>query len=188
MLSPPERTIPQFSPTAAGPHYVSDLQARRSPTDTPATPPADLDLPATATIAVGYASRDFVTDPAHRWAVLDSPSILVCADPVGSVRELLSILEKAVKHQLSLVIVAPALDQEVLSTLEVNRIQHKLDVVAVIAPEESDRNRVAELAIATLTTRSDRQAGYIPTQHLGHASRWVSTNRASYLFPIPDHG
>jgi len=188
MMSPPDRAIPQFNPAAAGPAYVADLQARRSPADSPGAAQADLDLPATATVAVGYASRDFVTDTVRRWAVLDAPAILVCADPVGSVRELLSILEKTVKHQIPLVIVAPALDQQVLSTLEVNRIQRKLEVVAVIAPEKADRNRVAELAIATLTTRSDRQAGYIPTEHLGHAARWVSTSTASYLVPIPDHG
>jgi hypothetical protein len=188
MQAPPERAIPQLDPGAAGPAYVSDLQARRAPTDTHPGVGADLDLPATATIAVGYASRDFVTDPARRWAVLDGPAILVCADPVGSVRELLSILEKTVKHQIPLVIVAPALDQQVLSTLEVNRIQQKLEVVAVIAPEESDRARIAELAISTPTTQSDRQAGYVPTEHLGHAARWVSTATASYLLPIPDHG
>lgn len=188
MLAPPERSIPQFSPTAAGPDYVSDLQARRPPSDAQSAPSVDLDLPATATIPVGYASRDFVTDATRRRAVLESPAILVCADPVGSLRELLSIVEKMIKHQIPVVIVAPALDQQVLSTLEVNRIQHKLDIVVVIAPEESDRNRVAELAMATLTTRSDRQAGYIPTEHLGHAARWVSTGTASYLIPIPDHG
>ena len=188
MMSPPDRAIPQFNSAAAGPAYVSDLQARRSPADSPGAAQADLDLPATATVAVGYASRDFVTDTVRRWAVLDAPAILVCADPVGSIRELLSILEKMIKHQIPLVIVAPGLDPQVLSTLEVNQIQQKLHVVAVVAPEESDRNRIAELAIATPTIRTDRQAGYIPTEHLGHAARWVSTSTASYLIPIPDHG
>ena len=85
----------------------------------------------TVTIPAGYASRDFVTDPASGWAVLDRPAVLVCADPVETVRELLGVLEQLIMSRTPLVVVAPSLAPEVLATLEVNQIQQTMQLLAV---------------------------------------------------------
>jgi hypothetical protein len=191
MLAPPPRVIPQFHPDTPAPQYLSELQARRPPQE-PAGMSADLtaversaiqaQLAAaeTVTIKAGYASRDFVTDKATSWAVLDQPSILVCADPVESVRELLSVLDKTAARQLPLVVLAPQVAPDVLATLEVNVIQRKVRALVVTCGQPA-LGDVARASGAVAQDRTDRQSGYLPDDQLGHCERWVSTKSASHL-------
>lgn len=194
MLAPPQRGIPGFRPDAPSPQYLSELQARRSPTEVATSGLSDaerttltrrLEEDGTATIDTGYASADFVTDPSSGWAVLDEPVVLVCADPVASMRELLGVLERMVLSRTPLVVVAPAVAREVQATLEVNRIQQRLSVVVVLARDEDERATVARVCGATPTERGDRQAGYLPPAVLGRCGRWVSTARRSHVLPTP---
>jgi hypothetical protein len=189
MLAPPPRTIPQFRPDAPAPHYLSDLQARRRPAD-----PGPVTLTAadretitrqiadaqTVTIPAGYASKDFVTDPTTGWAVLDRPAVLVCADPVETLRELLTVLEQLNMSRTPLVIVAPSLAAEVLATLEVNQIQQTMQLLAV-TPETADLRALATACGATIVDRADLRSGYAPPDQLGHCERWVSTAKASHV-------
>lgn len=188
MLAPPKRLIPQFAPQSASPRYVSDLQARRPPGDLPAlsrtdrdTITAQLTRADTVTIPDGYASTDFITDPTSGWAVLEAPVVLVCGDPVASLRELLPLLEKLLVTHTPLAVVAPAFSREVRTTLEVNAIRRTLSVLAVQVPDDAQRRVVLDATGATLTDQSDRQAGYLPFDHLGHCDRWVSTAKQSHL-------
>jgi hypothetical protein len=192
MLAPPERVIPHFRPDTPAPQYLSELQARRAPATAagPALSTGEraelgrrLEDGGSATIGTGYASSDFVTDPTSGWAVLDEPVVLVCADPVASIRELLGVLERMVLSQTPLVVVAPDLAPEVIATLEVNRIQRRLALVVVVAPDDGERAVVAQACGATPTNRSDRQAGYLPPSVLGRCARWVSTARTSHVLP-----
>lgn len=189
MLSPPPRTIPQFRPDAPAPHYLSDLQARRRPTvaEAKALTPEERERvnrqiadAQTVTIPTGYASRDFVTYPTSGWAVLDHPAVLVCADPVGSIRELLPVLERLMMTGTPLVVLAPDLAPEVRSTLEVNAIQQTMRLLAV-TPSAADLASLAAVCGADPVDRSDRQAGYFPPERLGRCERWVSTAKASHV-------
>ena len=190
MQSPPPRTIPRFSPEAPAPHYLSELQARRTRTDVKPTDLSDedrsalrdqLERPSTVRLPVGYASRDFVTDHPSSWAVLDEPAVLVCAEPVLAVRELLSLLEKLVLANRPLVVVAPAFAAEVLATLEVNVIQRSVVLVAVAAPSVDDRRRASEATGAEPVSHSDLQAGYLAPDALGTCGRWVSAATTSFV-------
>ena len=189
MLAAPSRTIPSFRPDAPAPHYLSDLQARRPPSgaarrDLDDAERADLRRrveEAGLTIGSGYASTDFVTDAGTGWAVLDAPAVLVCADPVASIRELLGVLEPMVLSGTPLVVLAPGLAPEVLGTLEVNHIQRRLTLVAVRCEDAAERERVAQACGAQLVDRADRQAGYLPPSVLGRCGRWVSTARTSHV-------
>lgn len=189
MLAPPPRTIPRFRPDAPPPQYLSDLQARRPPATAAATLTASeraeigvqLADEGTPSVPAGYASAEFVTDPAARWVVLDGAVVCVCTDEVASIRELLGLLERLVLSRTPLVLVAPAVARDVLGTLEVNRIQQRLSVVVVLLPDAADRTRVVQLCGGRLTDRSDRQAGYLPPEDLGHCARWVSTARTSHV-------
>lgn len=192
MLAPPQRVIPHFRPDAPAPQYLSELQARRPPATAPGAGLSTaerselgrrLEEGEGVTIGAGYASGDFVTDPTSGWAVLEEPVVLVCGDRVASVRELLGVLERMVLSQTPLVVVAPELAPEVIATLEVNRIQRRLALVVVVAPDADERARVARACGATPTERSDRQAGYLPPSVLGRCARWVSTLRASHVLP-----
>ena len=192
MLAPPARDIPHFRPDAPAPHYLSDLQARRRPESDPG-PPLTAEQRAdvtrqiadarTVTVSTGYASRDFVTDATSGWAVVDQPVVLVCADPVTSMRELLPVLERLVMSGTPLVVVAPELAPEVLSTLEVNQIRQTMRLLAVI-PTGAGLAELAAACGATPLGRSDLQAGYLPADQLGTCERWVSTARASHVIGL----
>ena len=194
MLSPPPRVIPQFRPDAPAPHYLSDLQARRRPAGAEGTTltPEERERvnrqiadARTVTVATGYASRDFVTDPASGWAVLDHPAVLACADPVESIRELLPVLERLIMTGTPLVVLAPRLSTEVRSTLEVNAIQRTMRLLAV-TPNIADLKSLAAACDADPVDRSDRQSGYLPPERLGGCERWVSTAKASHVITSAD--
>jgi hypothetical protein len=194
MLSPPDRQIPHFSPETPAPNYLSELQARRRPTGAGprelssgerAAIAGLLDDPATISVPVGMISRDFVTDPAMNWAVVDQPYVLVCAEPVATVREILGPLEKVLPTGLPLVVVAPALRGEVRSTLEVNAIQRTMALLGVEA-EGDDLQRIARLTGAAPVPRGDLQSNYVPLDRLGRCARWVSTTSTSYLLNAAD--
>jgi hypothetical protein len=193
MLAPPRRTIPQFRPDSPAPSYLSDLQARRPRDDSVVRElsPADREQlaaqvkdPTTVKLAAGFVSRDFVTDRSSSQAVLDEPRVLVCAERIESTRELLAILEKLILSGTSLVVVAPALSDEVQGTLEVNQIQGTMRLLAV-TPNATDLQLAAEATGAQVRTRSDLQGGYAWTEHLGSCARWVSTAKHSYVIGPP---
>jgi chaperonin GroEL (HSP60 family) len=132
------------------------------------------------TIPAGYASKDFVTDADSGWAVLDRPAVLVCGERVETIRELLSVLERLVMSRTPLVIVAPSLAPEVLSTLEVNQIQQKMRLLAVI-PKAAELPSLATACGATIMDRADLRSGWAPPDQLGRCERWVSTAKASHV-------
>ena len=194
MLSPPKRDIPQFRPDAAPPQYLSELQARRPPTDPPPTGlsererqdlAARLKGPDAVAITTGYASRSFVNEAAEGWVVLDDPAVLVCSSSVDTIREVLPLLERAAVSRHPLVIAAPAFAPDVLATLEVNVIQRMLRFLAVCG----DKHTLATVAAHTGARpldRSDLQAGFHPADHLGHCGRWVADKQQSWLLaPAP---
>lgn len=181
MMAPPERVIPGLGASAGQPQYVSALQARRPPTTPPTVPQAPNGAgSATVTIRAGYASKDFVNDETGRRAVLDDPYVVVCADAVETVRELLPIVEPALREHRALVLVAPALGGDVLDALEVNAIQRLVSVVAVLA-DEASRRTVAEATGAQPLDRADRQSGYVSTDQFGRTPLWISTRDTSSL-------
>jgi chaperonin GroEL (HSP60 family) len=132
-------------------------------------------------VRTGWLTSSFITDQATGWAVLDDPAVLVCAAPVTSMRELLPVMERAAMSRRSLVIAAPSIAPDVLATLEVNVIQQKVQVLAVSGADASILGQLAERTGATIVERSDLQAGFLPSEHLGHIGRWVSDQRRSFL-------
>ena len=195
MLAAPQRTIPQFRPDAATPHYLSELQARRAPAEPAAVLTAaerrtlaeEIAAPTTTTVEVGYASRDFVTDRASGWAVLTGPRVLLCAQRVDSVRELLPVLEKIIMSRTPLVLVAPELAPEVLATLEVNQIRGLMSLLAVVATDPADLSAIEEATGAARLNRSDLQSGYVLPTHLGRTGVWVSDQSSSHLIADEHH-
>ncbi|MVA75431.1 hypothetical protein GC722_05225 [Auraticoccus sp. F435] len=186
LLRPPARAVPGPGGTAV-PGYVLDDDAGRPPAD---VLPSDLDpagrsavaagLSASVRIGAGMAAPGFTTDAPSGWAVLDRPRVLVCADPVGSIRALLTFLEASVRESRPCVVVAPDLDPVVVRTLEVNRIQRRLQVVAVVAGDLA-REAVCAATGASPVSGSDLAAGWLPDAALGRCERWVSDSRRSWV-------
>lgn len=193
MLAPPERSIPAFDPASPPPRYLSELQARRPPTEAASTELSaeqrqqlerQIAEPTTNRLDAALISRDFVTDAHTGWAVLTEPRVLVCAEPVEALRELMPALEAVKAAGAPLVVAAPFLAAEVATTLEVNTIQQTLRVVGVTASAAVLR-QTAEATGTEPVTRVDLQSGYLSLDRLGRCGCWVSDNRRSYVLDPP---
>jgi chaperonin GroEL len=99
----------------------------------------------------GYISPYFVTDQESMEAVLDDPYILIANKKVGSVQELLPLLEKVLQSGKPVLIVAEDIEGEALATLVVNKIRGTFNAVGVKAPGFGDRRKAMLQDIATLT-------------------------------------
>src|SRR5215216_883407 len=99
----------------------------------------------------GYISPYMVTDPERMEAVLDDPYILIANQKIGSIRDLLPILEQTVQSGKPLLIIAEDVEGEALATLVVNKLRGTFTAVAVKAPGFGDRRKRTLEDIAILS-------------------------------------
>jgi chaperonin GroEL len=99
----------------------------------------------------GYISPYFVTDAERMEAVLEDPFILLANRKIGSVQDLLPVLEKVIQSGKSLLIVAEDVEGEALATLIVNKLRGTFTGIAVKAPGFGDRRKRMLEDIAILT-------------------------------------
>ncbi|MFF0015728.1 chaperonin GroEL [Streptomyces sp. NPDC005374] len=99
----------------------------------------------------GYISAYFATDTERMEASLDDPYILIANSKIGSVKDLLPLLEKVMQSGKPLLIIAEDVEGEALSTLVVNKIRGTFKSVAVKAPGFGDRRKAMLNDIAILT-------------------------------------
>jgi len=99
----------------------------------------------------GYISPYFVTDAERMEAVLEDPYILMANRKVGSVQDLLPVLEKVIQSGKALLIIAEDVEGEALATLIVNKLRGTFTGIAVKAPGFGDRRKRMLEDIAILT-------------------------------------
>ena len=99
----------------------------------------------------GYISPYFATDTDRMEASIDDAYILLVANKISAVRDMLPILEKVMQGGRPLVIIAEDVDGEALATLVVNKIRGTFKSVAVKAPGFGDRRKAMLQDIAILT-------------------------------------
>ena len=99
----------------------------------------------------GFLSPYFITNPNSLEAVLEDPYILIYEKKIGSVRDLVPVLEKVVNIGKPLLIIAEDVEGEALAALVVNRLRGVLKVAAVKAPGFGDRRKAMLGDIAALT-------------------------------------
>ena len=99
----------------------------------------------------GYISGYFVTDTERMETVLEDPYVLIANSKIGSIKDLLPILEKVMQAGKPLLIIAEDLEGEALSTLVVNKLKGTFKSVAVKAPGFGDRRKAMLADIAILT-------------------------------------
>ncbi|MGW0768551.1 chaperonin GroEL [Streptomyces sp. NPDC002676] len=111
----------------------------------------------------GYLSPYFVTDQERMEAVLEDPFILINQGKIGSIADLLPLLEKVIQAGSSrpLLIIAEDVEGEALSTLVVNKIRGTFNAVAVKAPGFGDRRKamLQDMAILTGATVISEEVG-----------------------------
>jgi chaperonin GroEL len=99
----------------------------------------------------GYISPYMVTDQDRMEAVLEDPYILVANQKIGSVRDVLPILEAIIQSGKPLLIISEDVEGESLATLVVNKLRGTFTGVAVKAPGFGDRRKRMLEDIAILT-------------------------------------
>jgi len=99
----------------------------------------------------GYISHYFVTDPERMEAVLEDAYVLIANSKIGSIKDLLPLLEKVMQSGKPLLIISEDVEGEALSTLVVNKIRGTFKSVAVKAPGFGDRRKAMLGDIAILT-------------------------------------
>src|SRR5881409_3435870 len=109
----------------------------------------------------GYISAYFATDMERMEASLEDPYILIANSKIGSVKDLLPLLEKVMQSGKPLLIIAEDVEGEALATLVVNKIRGTFKSVAVKAPGFGDRRKRMLEDIGILT------GGEVITEEMG---------------------
>ena len=109
----------------------------------------------------GYISPYMVTDQERMEAVLEDPYILIANQKIGSVRDVLPVLEQVIQSGKPLLIIAEDVEGESLATLVVNKLRGTFTGVSVKAPGFGDRRKRMLEDIAILT------GGEVITEEMG---------------------
>ena len=135
----------------------------------------------------GYISPYFVTDQDRMESVLDDAYILISANKISALSELLPLLEKVSQAGKPLLIIAEDVEGEALSTLVVNRMRGVFTSAAVKAPGFGDRRKamLQDMAILTGGTVISAEIGMkleaATLEDLGRARRIVITKDATTI-------
>ena len=127
----------------------------------------------------GFVSPYFITSPEKMEAVLDDALILISDRKIGSLQDLLPLLEQVAKSAKPLLVIAEDIEGEALATLIVNQIRGVLKSCAVKAPGFGDRRKamLQDIAILTGGTVLSEDIGIklenVSLQQLGRAKRVV---------------
>src|SRR5690625_1424093 len=111
----------------------------------------DLDFTEGMQFDKGYLSPYFVADGDRQEAVLEDAYILLYQSKIGSVQEMVPVLEKVMQQGKPLVIIAEDVEGEALATLVVNKIRGTFASCAVKAPGFGDRRKAMLGDMAVLT-------------------------------------
>ena len=129
----------------------------------------------------GYISPYMVTDQDRMEAVLEEPYILIANQKIGSVRDVLPVLEAVIQSGKPILIIAEDVEGESLATLVVNKLRGTFTGVAVKAPGFGDRRKrmLEDIAILTgaevITEEMGLKLENTQLSQLGHARRVVVT-------------
>ena len=125
----------------------------------------------------GYISPYFVTDSERMTCSYDNCKLLLVDKKVKSARDMIVILEEAIKQGFPLLIIAEDIEQEALATLVVNKLRGALKICALKAPGFGERKSqyLEDIAILTGATVVKDELGLsldkVGTEVLGNAAR-----------------
>jgi chaperonin GroEL len=135
----------------------------------------------------GYISPYMVTDQERMEAVLEDPYILIANSKIGSVRDVLPVLEQVIQSGRPLLIIAEDVEGESLATLVVNKLRGTFTGVAVKAPGFGDRRKrmLEDIAILAggevITEEMGLKLENTQLSQLGRARRVVVTKDTTTL-------
>src|ERR1044072_3867659 len=135
----------------------------------------------------GYISPYMVTDQDRMEATLEDPYILIANQKIGSVRDVLPVLEQVIQSGKPLLIIAEDVEGESLATLVVNRLRGTFTGVAAKPPGFGDRRKrmLEDIAILTggevITEEMGLKLENTQLSQLGRARRVVVTKDTSTI-------
>ncbi|GJY45448.1 RuBisCO large subunit-binding protein subunit beta, chloroplastic [Tanacetum coccineum] len=127
----------------------------------------------------GYISPYFVTDSEKMVAEYENCKLLLVDKKITNARDLVGVLEDAIKNGYPIVIIAEDIEQEALATLVVNRLRGALKIAALKAPGFGERKSqyLDDIAILTGGTVIREEVGLsldkADSSVLGHAAKVV---------------
>merc|ERR1712070_750869 len=129
----------------------------------------------------GYISPYFITDTKTQTVDLENPLILLVEKKISSIQQIIPLLEKVIKAQSSLLIIAEDVESEAMATLVVNKLRAGIKVCAVKAPAFGDNRKATmqDLAVLTGGTVISEDMGMkleeVEPQHLGTCKKVTVT-------------
>lgn len=129
----------------------------------------------------GFISPYFITDTKTQTVELENPLMLLVEKKVSSIQQIIPLMEKVIKSQSSLLIVAEDVESEALATLVVNKLRAGIKVCAVKAPGFGDNRKATmqDLAILTGGTVISEDMGMkleeVRPEHLGSCKKVTIT-------------
>ncbi|KAL4368696.1 hypothetical protein GQ457_05G032970 [Hibiscus cannabinus] len=129
----------------------------------------------------GYISPYFVTDSEKMAVEYENCKLLLVDKKITNARDLINILEDAIKSSYPILIMAEDIEQEALATLVVNKLRGALKIAALKAPGFGERKSqyLDDIAILTGGTVIRDEVGLsldkVGREVLGHASKVVLT-------------
>ncbi len=99
----------------------------------------------------GFVSPYMVTDHEKNEVTLENPLIMVTDQKINTIQDILPVLEEVVKSNRALMLIAEDFDNEVMSTLIINKLRGTFNVVATKAPGFGDnaKNQLGDIAAMT---------------------------------------
>ncbi len=135
----------------------------------------------------GYISPYFATNQEKMNTEMEQPLVLITDKKVGSIQELLPVLQSVAGSSRELLIIAEDIESDVLATLVVNKLRGSLKVTGVKAPGFGDRRKamLEDLSVLTGATLISEDAGIhlkdATTEQLGSCDRAIITKETTTL-------
>ncbi|KAJ7955444.1 ruBisCO large subunit-binding protein subunit beta, chloroplastic [Quillaja saponaria] len=135
----------------------------------------------------GYISPYFVTDSEKMAVEYENCKLLLVDKKITNARDLVNILEDAIRGGYPVLIIAEDIEQEALATLVVNKLRGALKIAALKAPGFGERKSqyLDDIAILTGGTVIRDEVGLTldkaGKEVLGHASKVVLTKDTSTI-------
>lgn len=99
----------------------------------------------------GYVSPYMVSDREKMQVELENPYVLVTNHKINNLQEILPVLEQVLKTNKPLLLIAEDYENEVISTLVLNKLRGTFNVVATKAPGFGDNQKEMLQDVAALT-------------------------------------
>lgn len=135
----------------------------------------------------GYISPYMVTDHEKMVAEIENPFILVTDQKISNIQDVVNLLQQVVQTSKPLLIIADDLENEVTSTLIINKLRGSFNVVATKAPEFGDnqKNILQDIAILTGATFCSKDLAMelkdLKMSDLGQAKKVVVTKDSTTI-------